>query len=244
MAICKNCSTNFDTKFCPSCGVPAQVSRIDRRYVLHEIQHAVLHFEKGFLYTIKELITRPGISIREFVQGDRTKHYKPIGFVVVTSLIYIFVMHFLHFNELAATNLDKNEIIQGNSEKLFTWVRENYNYSNLISILFSAIALKLFFRKKGYNYFEYLVLLCYLTGIGMLFLTVVIMLLQIVPFKFGFSIFSYVVIIYMFWGIGQFVGGKAKTYFKALLAYLIGLTLLSVFLLIIGGVLDLVKIKL
>jgi predicted acetyltransferase len=35
------------------------LKRIDGHYIIHEIEH-VLHFERGNLYTVRELITKPG----------------------------------------------------------------------------------------------------------------------------------------------------------------------------------------
>ena len=37
----------------------SNLKRIDRRYISHEIEH-VLHLDRGFFYTVKELIVRPG----------------------------------------------------------------------------------------------------------------------------------------------------------------------------------------
>lgn len=245
MVICRKCSTNVTTNFCPNCGTPVQVTRIDRHYVAHEIRHAVLHFEKGFLYTIKELIVRPGRSMKKFIEGDRAKHYKPIGFVVITSLIYTFVIHFLHFNELASASVEEKKILNTNTAKIFEWVGDHYNYSNLIEILFIALAFKLFFRKKKYNYFEYLVVLAYITGINMLFSALAIIMLH---FLHAESIFNYVILfvfIYGGWAIGQFISdGKWTTYIKAFTAYLTGFIFFMIALFALGVTLDVLKISL
>lgn len=62
---CKNCNTEITSKFCPDCGQPASLKRIDGKYIIHEIEH-VLHFERGILFTIKELITNPGQNIKSW----------------------------------------------------------------------------------------------------------------------------------------------------------------------------------
>lgn len=56
MITCKNCGTDITSKFCPDCGQPAMLKRIDAHYISHEIEH-VLHFERGILYTISGLVT-------------------------------------------------------------------------------------------------------------------------------------------------------------------------------------------
>ena len=62
--------------------------RVDAHYVSHEIQH-LLHFEAGFLFTVRELLLKPGKSVQEFLFDDRSKYVKPYRF---------FNFHFGHFH--------------------------------------------------------------------------------------------------------------------------------------------------
>ncbi|WP_454881016.1 DUF3667 domain-containing protein [Sphingobacterium detergens] len=86
MTKCKNCETSIISNFCPNCGQPAVLKRIDAHYIAHEIEH-VLHFERGILYTIRELVTTPGKNIRNYISENRSRLVKPIIFIIVTSLI-------------------------------------------------------------------------------------------------------------------------------------------------------------
>jgi predicted regulator of amino acid metabolism with ACT domain len=90
---CKNCNTEINSKFCPDCGQPTNLKRIDGHYVMHEIEH-VLHFERGILYTVRELITKPGQNIRNYLSENRSRLVKPVIFIIVTSLIYTIISHF------------------------------------------------------------------------------------------------------------------------------------------------------
>ena len=82
---CKNCNTEINSKFCPDCGQPASLKRIDGKYIIHEIEH-VLHFERGILYTIRELITNPGQNIRNYLFENRSRLVKPIIFIIIEIL--------------------------------------------------------------------------------------------------------------------------------------------------------------
>ena len=84
---CKNCNTQINYKFCPDCGQPTSLKRIDGHYIVHEIEH-ILHFERGILYTIRELVTNPGQKIRNYLSENRSRLVKPILFIIMTSLIY------------------------------------------------------------------------------------------------------------------------------------------------------------
>ena len=60
---CKNCNTEINKNYCPNCGQPTKLKRIDGHYILSEIG-SVLNFDKGILFTIRELLLRPGQSVR------------------------------------------------------------------------------------------------------------------------------------------------------------------------------------
>ena len=95
---CKNCKTELNSKFCPECGQPTNLIRIDRHYIVHEIEH-VLHFERGILYTIRELVTSPGQNIRKYLSENRSRLIKPVIFIILTSLIYTLISHFFHIED-------------------------------------------------------------------------------------------------------------------------------------------------
>ena len=40
-------------------------------FMEHDLIHGVWHIDKGVLFTVKELILRPGDSVRGFIQGKR-----------------------------------------------------------------------------------------------------------------------------------------------------------------------------
>jgi hypothetical protein len=98
MIYCKSCANETQGNFCAHCGQPAKIKRIDAQYIIHEITH-VLHFDKGILYTIKELLVRPGHSVRTFIAEDRSRMVKPVIFIIVCSLIYTLTTHFFHIED-------------------------------------------------------------------------------------------------------------------------------------------------
>jgi hypothetical protein len=233
MNTCKNCSTGFEAKYCPNCGVSVNVKRIDRKYLLHELEHGVLHFEKGFFYTTKELMLRPGHAIKGFLEGNRLKHFKPIGYVIICSVIYSFLSH--HFGPKLVLLMPDNYV-----GKIFMWIFQHYNYSNLIEIIFIALPLTWFFKKRGYNYFEYFVMLSYLTGSMMLFGSLLLILSYFTGSQVFNNLLPLITFVYMTWGIGQFfTDKKASTYIKAFLAYLSGFLLFYFSAVILGIVLNL-----
>ena len=233
---CLNCNTEVNSNFCPDCGQPKVLKRINGHYIVHEIEH-VLHFERGIFYTIKELITSPGQNIRNYLTENRSRLVKPIIFIIVSSLIYSISNHFFHFQDGYINYLDSQKTSTSTISK---WVQMNLGYSNIMMGIFIALWTKLFFRKRDYNIFEILILLCFVMGIGMLIYAIFGVVyglthLNIMQFA-GIAAFMYST-----WAIGQFYDrGKASSYVKAFLAYIFGMMTFSLAILLVGTLIDLV----
>jgi len=232
---CKNCNEPVNGKYCSDCGLPLQLKRVDAHYIVHEIEH-VLHFEKGIFYTIKELLIAPGQSIQQFITENRNRLVKPIFFVIVTSLIYTLINHFFHI-EKGYVEVESSQI-NSTANHINQWVQEHYGYANLIMGLFIAVWIKLFFRKFDYNFFEILILLCFIMGMGMLIFTIFAIIQGITHFNL-MAVAGVIGIIYCTWAIGQFFGKKPIDYFKAFAAYILGMICFSVAIMAIGNGIDL-----
>ena len=74
---CQNCNNLIVENFCSNCG-QKKFKRIDKKYVFDEIQYTLLHTNKGLFYSIKKLLRNPGKTAREYIEGNRVNHYKPI----------------------------------------------------------------------------------------------------------------------------------------------------------------------
>lgn len=245
MTNCKSCNTLINEKFCANCGQPAALKRIDRHYISHEIQH-LLHFEKGFLFTVKELLTGPGKGIREYLTDNRSRFIKPIPFLIFTSLIYTLINNYFHI-ETSIINADSNGMQTAVMKKsavntLMTWVQGHYGYANILMGALIALLLKVFFRKYQYNIFEITVLLCFIMGEGMLLLALFSLVAGITKIKAIFTIMGVAAFIYSSWAIGQFYDSrKISSYVKSFFAYILGNVLFYVLLIIAGLLADYIK---
>ena len=145
--VCKNCETEVIQNYCPNCGTPVVLKRINGQYILKEIS-SVLNFDRGILYTIRELLLRPGKNIQTFVLEDRNRLVKPIIFIIITSLIYTLAQQFLHFED---GYVNAGGFEESATTNIFGWIQKNYGYANIIMAIFIAGWIKVFFRKYEYN---------------------------------------------------------------------------------------------
>jgi len=186
--ICKNCGNSYEGQFCNECGQKAQTSAINFKYVLNEIGSSVFQLEKGLFYTIKELFIRPGHSIREYLEGKRVKHFRPISFLFLTSTIYALVAYYFDLQTVASDMVDGmiggltddyNDPVAATSNTLIfmKWLVAHPAYFALFLFPLFSLASYITFIKSGYNYFEHLILNAYLTGqqaiVYMIFLPIV-----------------------------------------------------------------------
>ncbi|WP_133551414.1 DUF3667 domain-containing protein [Pedobacter duraquae] len=236
MTNCKNCNAEVALNYCPNCGVPSRIKRIDGHYVAHEIEH-VLHFERGILYTIRELLLKPGENVRHYISENRSRLVKPIIFIIITSLIYSIASHFFHIEQEYVEYKDTSHSTTG---LIFKWVQEHYGYGNIIMALFIAFWIKLFFKKYGYNYFEILILLCFAMGMGMLILAFMVTIQGLTKLDL-MQVGGAIGILYCTWAIGQFFDKKkVANYFKALVAYILGMGSFAIITIVIGTIIDLI----
>lgn len=212
------------------------LERIDGKYIWNEIS-SVLNFEKGLFYTIRELLIRPGETVREFIFKDRNRIVKPIIFIIISSLIYTILRHILKFQD---GYIYYDNSIKNTSMSIFGWIQDNYGYGNLIMGIFIALWTKILFRKYNFNYYEILILLCFVLGIGMLILAIFGTIEGLTGLKilqFGGMIF----IVYFSWEIGQFFDKKKfSSYLKAFASYFFGMITFTIGIFVFGKITDLI----
>ena len=150
---CKNCGHNFHGNYCPECGQNAHTERIDSHFFLHDIPHSVLHIDKGFFFTFKELIVRPGHAIREYLDGKRVRHFRPLAYLLLLSTLSALVQ------KACLYLMQKEYLARG--------LKIAYNqsfFSQYISLFFILMipimsgASWFVFRYQKYNFWEHLLL--------------------------------------------------------------------------------------
>lgn len=95
---CANCdltSLGPEQKFCPACGQPTPSHRIDWHFLGHEREHSVLHMDRGILYSLKNLMLRPGHLMRDYIEGRRANQVKPPLLLMITAALVVFLTKYL-----------------------------------------------------------------------------------------------------------------------------------------------------
>ncbi|MXN91657.1 DUF3667 domain-containing protein [Flavobacterium sp. Sd200] len=154
---CLNCNEVISGKFCNNCSQATSTHRFSLYHVFqHDFIHGIFHFDKGFFYTIKELFTRPGHSIREYVQGKRVKHFNYFSTIILLITIGYFLRKWAKFD--ASVFYEDKTAIEG----VLKVLKHYSKITVFLHIPIISLVSYLVFKKSKQNYTENLVLNLYL----------------------------------------------------------------------------------
>lgn len=162
MIVCKNCGKVFDGKYCTDCGQSATTKRVDGKFILKSIENEILNIDHGIIFTLKEVLLRPGITIKKFLEGKRKRYSHPLTYIAIISVVY-FILRSVLVKYPHVTTPDTNKII---ADFMYEY------YPKLVVFVFIPLAAAftpIFYPGKPYNFFELFTFHCYIRGQFMLF---------------------------------------------------------------------------
>jgi Protein of unknown function (DUF3667) len=245
---CKNCNNQLNENFCGNCGQSADTHAMNFHFLWHDIQHGLFHFDKGILYTTKQLFIRPGKTIREFIEGKRVRHFRPVSYVLLLATVYGFLYKYFHINTVAEFSLNR-ERDRHLLDAVNNWIASHYAISTLIMVPFYALSSYLIFKKQGYNYIENFILNAYIAGQK---LVMMLITFPLVLYTTGTSASKYVSgiialadIVLVIWIYTKFFNKKStfKAILLSILSYVLFFVIFFTFCLLIGAVFGLVMGK-
>lgn len=98
MISCQNCGHEGDNVFCSKCGFPLLVRRITLSNMFHEVAHTFWHLETGFLFTLRELGSSPGLMQKKYIAGKRKNYQKPFSLFAVSGTICALSLYLIYKN--------------------------------------------------------------------------------------------------------------------------------------------------
>lgn len=148
METCKSCGSEIHDKYCPHCGERLS-RRITARTALNDLLRGFTNGDRGVFFTIKELATRPGHMIVEYLGGRRVNHFRPLP------LLILLVGFFTLFDRWFGVNVGTHQGYV--EENLF----DTSPIKAMLMIPFYALVAWLIFKRRGYNYVEHIYMLVF-----------------------------------------------------------------------------------
>ncbi len=235
---CKNCNYIYQGHFCCNCGQSSDTHRLNFRFLRTEFQRGLLHFDEGILYSGKQLFSRPGHTIREYIQGKRVKHFKPISLVIILASLYGVMYHYFHISFVAATTNNSSEA-GIDVVKLNEWMGTHYAWTTLLAIPLYTIGTSIAFRKQGYNLVECFILNAFKASQKLfvhLALFPLLLYFNGTPKMRMLSLILYLIdVVFIYWTNAQFFNKLSlkKSFLLTLLSQLIFLSCLILIILVV-----------
>lgn len=236
---CKNCTQSFEGNYCPNCGQSAEEHRINFHYFIHDVPHSVFHIDGGFFYTLRMLFSKPGVMIRQYVEGQRVKHFRPFAYVMIMTAISTLLVKVLEWARIEIIRWDNPDFIPRESSNFF---EHYFSIFVFIMIPFASVVTWLVFHKRPFNFWEHFLANTYISAQ----LNVIWVLMHLVSFlgalftQGDYSVAGTVFLVcfmtsflYMY---GSVFGYLMKAYYKTwiLICILTGMNLLLYFVYSIG----------
>ncbi|MDR1055043.1 MAG: DUF3667 domain-containing protein [Prevotellaceae bacterium] len=255
--ICKNCSKPVKNNFCDVCGQASNTKRINSVYLLSQIQ-SVFNIDRGFFFTIKELLVRPGETIRNYVEGKRIRYFKPFSFTFLAATIYaLLVLIFgdkivnLVNDGIADSMVDYTDgemhdfdpeaykqTVQQSMEVVYSY----YGAFTLLTVPLYSLATFFLFKKEGYNYAEHMVINAYIVGLQ------IIICFFALPFAnsyWGISVYAFAILFTIRMYMQVFIKTlKGSRFFRVLLTIVFPYLLILLLSAIVGVVIGIIYFKL
>lgn len=137
---------------------------------MEELSDSIFQVNHGLFYTIKYMFIRPGHSIREFLNGQRKGHFKPIAFALTLSTVYFLVSQLsdkptLIDDFLSGFSAAGNDTgLTTDKSPIVNWLSDNYAYTTLLMIPIFSLASFIAFLGLNRNYLEHIVINSFITG--------------------------------------------------------------------------------
>lgn len=235
---CRNCDGALapGMKFCATCGQRADIQpRLTMREISHDVVHAITHADHSIFALVRGLVTRPGHVTREYIAGQRKRHFGPWAFLIITVglasavILITGVQWFTPFTQSPAAHV----------------LQRHVNLVILVQMPLLALFCKLFFWRARLNYAEHLVLAAYTSGMRQLYLAVVetpvlaLVHANIADLRLMMAYYP-VWFAYFAFAAAQFYGGNrlwsaCKAVGAAILTQLVTIYLVLGFLILMGG---------
>ena len=155
---CLNCNNAVQENFCPICGQKTSTHRFSFSSIFDQgVLNGIFNVNKSFFFTIKALFTRPGHSIRDYIQGRRIRHINAFSL-----LILLIAIEFIADDFAGVSGSEALPEMFKNSGDSLDQILETYpQLTYLIVICAMTISSYLFFRKSKLNFAEHLVMNIY-----------------------------------------------------------------------------------
>nr|WP_315150267.1 DUF3667 domain-containing protein [uncultured Flavobacterium sp.] len=240
---CLNCDSEATGSFCYNCGQKTSTDRFSFKHIFqNDIASQYYSIKKSpIFFSLKELATRPGYTIREYILGKRVSHMNYMSLFLLLTTFAVVLDKYAKVSVVDIVAADEDAKEKDLLKNFFTFVRDNPKTYIFITIPIISIFTYLFFKKSKFYFSEHLILNIYKSS-ALLIITKIVTLFSILVSNIAFlkilnQISSFAIFAYSFWFLYQFfydktIYSKANLITRSLFSTIFGMLFSSLFLFI------------
>jgi hypothetical protein len=148
---CNNCGLMFSGNFCPRCSQKADIGRINWRSVRNGIMDIWGLGTRSLIYSIWQLLMRPGYFISDYISGKRQVSFPPVKMLFIVTVIYSLIIYWL-FPKVFGIQL--HDIDEGSRQLLnnfYEWYESHFSWAMLGMSVLAIIPTWVMFRYAPRN---------------------------------------------------------------------------------------------
>ena len=141
---CNNCGHEFTGNFCPICSQKAGMGRIGWSSVHQGIMDIWGLGTRSLLYSVWQLLLRPGHIISDYIDGKRQVSFPPVKMLFIITLIYSMLAFWFIPDVLSIAETD----VQADSKtvELTNWLENHFSWTILVVSTLAIIPTWVMFR--------------------------------------------------------------------------------------------------
>ena len=141
---CCNCKYEFQGNYCPKCGQKADAGPITWKSIRLGIMNVWGIGNRALLFTVAQLLLRPGFMICDYLNGRRQVSYPPFSMLVLVGLFTYYLAQLFDLNLLISEEEGvfafSSLSAEGSVVSLFlSWLSSHFDYASLF--IFSMLSL-------------------------------------------------------------------------------------------------------
>jgi len=148
---CNNCGLMFSGNFCPRCSQKADLGRISWKSVRNGVMDIWGLGTRSLLYSVWQLLMRPGYFISDYISGKRQVSFPPVKMLFIVTVIYSLIINWL-FPKVFGIQL--HDIDEGSRQLLsdyYNWYESHFSWAMLGMSVLAIIPTWVMFRYAPRN---------------------------------------------------------------------------------------------
>ena len=143
---CANCGYDFAGKFCPHCSQKAGLKKVSWKSVFQSTAEVWGMGNRSLLYSLWQLIWRPGYFISDYINGKRQVSFPPVKMLVLMGVVSVIMDHLFGINEFKVVEGDTSLVAQ-----FVAWIKSSPGWGGLFMTGFFLIPTWCLFRYAPRN---------------------------------------------------------------------------------------------